>query len=496
VVEAARTPQPGEVIAGKYSIEEPLGSGGMGAVYAARHLATGRRFAIKLLKPQLAGDKEAEARFMREATLASAINHPAIIEVYDVGRHGDAPYMVMKLLHGESLGQRLRRGAMGPDEAIAVLLPVLDGVAAAHDRGILHRDLKPDNILLQREGEAVHPKVLDFGISKLLGPDAHTKLTRSGMSLGTPLYMSPEQVRGDDVDLRTDVYALGVILYEMLTGVLPYEGNNYPDLVLKIVQGNAPRVRERNLNVSAALDAVVMRAFAVSREDRFPNARALAKELLALKGSAPARIDARISRQPATPPGTPFAVDASRAIATASVPNRARYAAVALAAVGLLLGLLWLARSKDEPASDLHAGNDATPGAAAAAPPVTAEPVRPSSPAPSAVAVPATAPKIGPAPAKPMSPTPAASPTPSQAAVAKAAPTVPRTVTTEPAHRAATAVQPPVTSPPKISRSAAMQIRPTPEPAEPAARSTQPARAEPHHHAHVPSEIIDPFDGR
>jgi len=147
-----RLPVEGDLIADKYCVEAEIGRGGMGAVYSARHVGTGRRFAIKLLNPQLAGDVEAEARFLREATLASAINHPAIVEVYDVGRHGGSPFMVMKLLEGESLGQRLKRGPLPPDQAIAALLPVLDGIAAAHAHGIVHRDLKPDNILLQRDG--------------------------------------------------------------------------------------------------------------------------------------------------------------------------------------------------------------------------------------------------------------------------------------------------------------------------------------------------------
>ncbi|MFI5309153.1 MAG: serine/threonine-protein kinase [Polyangiales bacterium] len=461
VVEPARTPQPGELIAGKYAIEEQLGSGGMGTVYAARHASTGRRFAIKLLKPQLAGDAEAEARFMREATLASAINHPAIVEVYDVGRHADAPYMVMKLLHGESLGQRLERGAMGPEEAIAVILPVLDGVAAAHDRGIIHRDLKPDNILLQREGERVQPKVLDFGISKLLGPDAHTRLTRNGMSLGTPLYMSPEQVRGDaDVDHRADVYALGVILYEMLAGVLPYDGNNYADLVLKIIQGGAPRVRERNANVSPALDAVVMRAFAVSREDRHANARLLAKELQALEGLAPARIDARISRAPATPAGTPFAVDAARSgLATRAPRKPARYALLALAVVAVISSLLWLARSSKQGARpELRAGSvaNSTDTRAATAPaPALPEPVRP---APSPVV---------------------------------------RVVEPQPPRRVEAQPHPPPIVPSRPRAGAVLTIRPVPEPREAVARpAPPPARPapEPRHRTRMPSEIIDPFE--
>jgi hypothetical protein len=485
VVEAARTPQPGELIAGKYAIEGQLGRGGMGTVYAARHVSTGRRFAIKLLKPQLAGDAEAEARFTREATLASAINHPAIVEVYDVGRHGDAPYMVMKLLHGESLGQRLQRGAMGPDEAIAVMLPVLDGIAAAHDRGIIHRDLKPDNILLQREGTLVQPKVLDFGISKLLGPDARTRLTQSGVSLGTPLYMSPEQVRGDDdVDHRADVYALGVILYEMLTGALPYEGNNYPSLVLQIVQGGAPRVRERNPNVSSALDATVMRAFAVSRDERHANARQLARELQGLTGAAPARIDARISRAPATPAATPFTASGARSAPPAPYArSAARYVALSLAAVAAVLLLLWLTRGGKEVRAGSATRHTETRAATSAAPALP-EPVRPTA------AASATAPATPAATAPGVAAPPRAPSTPAKVAAAPA--TTPRAATKIAGPRQAAQVA----EPQPASRA---QLRPATQQTEPAPAATKavleirPA-PEPHHRTHMPSEIIDPFE--
>jgi serine/threonine protein kinase len=430
----AKMPEVGDLIAGKYRIERALSSGGMGSVYVASHLQTGREFALKVMSSLLAGDEEAEARFWREAKLATSIDHPAIIEVYDVGRDGQFPFMVMKLLRGESLGERLKRGAMPPAEAVDIMLRVLDGVAAAHACGVVHRDLKPDNIFLcvSSDRKGVELKVLDFGISKLMTKAAQTRvLTQTGIALGTPLYMSGEQLRGAaEVDHRTDVYALGVILYEMLTGQVPYLGNTYPDLVLKIITGDARPPHALVAGVPGGLSRVVMKAMALEREHRFQSVAELGAALEAL-GYARAEMIPQVSS--VSPPGslTPFA--AERVIDAAEdmpsiVPKRpvGAWLGASAAALVVLGGGLWALGSRtgsqDGPQGvDMDAANVVSPAAEVTAPAAAAAaPALPGpGPLPSSAAIGVTQPV--PTPAAPDAGAPAELPSgiaaPSAAAV-------------------------------------------------------------------------------
>ena len=260
-------PSRGEVIAGKYRIDGLLGEGGMGVVYAAVHLVTGKRVAIKWL-PAEKRSEERRQRLLLEAQAAGRIDHPNVVDVYDFGEHEGSVFLVMEHLQGVPLTAAMEAGPMTPRDAIALLMPVLRGVGAAHARGIVHRDLKPDNVFLceDQSGAATTVKVLDFGISKMAGPNAMS-LTATGIVLGTPLYCSPEQLRGKkDVDGRADLYALGCMLYEMLEGEPPFLADSYADLAaLKLME--APRPFQQP--VPQGLREVILRAMHVDRDQRF-----------------------------------------------------------------------------------------------------------------------------------------------------------------------------------------------------------------------------------
>ena len=215
-----------------YQILEKLGEGGMGVVYKARDLDLDRHVAIKFLPPHMVADEEATRRFTHEAKTASALNHPNIGVVHEIGRSDDdQTFMVMACYEGESLRERIDRGAVSFEEALDITAQVSSGLAKAHERSIVHRDIKPSNVLLTEDGHAV---IIDFGLAKLAG---RTKLTKAGYTLGTAAYMSPEQARGEEVDHRSDIFSLGVMLYEMLTGEKPFRGEHEAALLYEIVHG-------------------------------------------------------------------------------------------------------------------------------------------------------------------------------------------------------------------------------------------------------------------
>jgi serine/threonine-protein kinase len=265
-------PRPGEVIDGKYRLIERIGVGGMGAVYSAVHLVTEKAVAVKwLLRPT--SDARARRRFLREARIAGRVAHPNLVDVYDVGEVRQSGYLVMELLRGESLRARLARGRLQPHEAVDLLLPAFHGVAAMHAAGVIHRDLKPDNIFLclNEAGAVERSKVLDFGLSALVSFNAtDATLTQDGLFAGTPAYAAPERLQSErDTDERSDIYSLGVILYESLTGQLPIMADSYPALVLAITHGTPEAPSKVCPELTRELDAVVLRALAKQREDRF-----------------------------------------------------------------------------------------------------------------------------------------------------------------------------------------------------------------------------------
>ncbi|MBN2341534.1 MAG: serine/threonine protein kinase [Deltaproteobacteria bacterium] len=229
----------GRLIEERYRIDRLLGKGGMGAVYLAHHAVIGKKVAVKFLHAEFASEKEVVKRFYREAKAAASIGHKNIVDVLDVGVSAEGePYLVMEFMEGESLCDMLRRkGPISLEAAVGILLPVLEALEAVHNKGIIHRDLKPDNIfLVYRNDGTPLVKLIDFGISKFTDPGDQSQLTQTGTLLGTPAYMSPEQIRcASSIDRRSDLYAVGVIFYEMLTGKRPHSGTSYNEVLANIL---------------------------------------------------------------------------------------------------------------------------------------------------------------------------------------------------------------------------------------------------------------------
>jgi len=275
-------PAPGDVIADKYRLDRQIGKGSAGIVFEATHEIIGRRVAVKWLYPQLAQNATVATRFLQEARAANAVDHPNVVEIYDAGKFEDSLYLVLELLVGEPFSAYLERGAPSTVDLVRTLIPALRGVSAAHERGVVHRDLKPDNIFIcrPRRGRSGGAKVLDFGISKLRTADAVGKLTGAGTFLGSPYYMAPEQIADSStVDARADVYSAGVMLYEGLAGCLPFEGNTLPELFFKITNEKPRPPSVLNIDVSNELEAVVLRAMAPNPDERYPSMRALGEAL-------------------------------------------------------------------------------------------------------------------------------------------------------------------------------------------------------------------------
>jgi serine/threonine-protein kinase len=317
---AGEAPDPliGQTVNGKYFVHQLLGRGGMGEVYKATHLTLDRPVVLKLLKKSFLSDPSIVQRFHREARAASRLNHPNSISIIDFGQAEDGTlFMAMEYLSGRSLARVIAEDQPIPESRVVhICAQILAALAEAHALGIIHRDLKPENAMLEsRRDEPDFVKVLDFGIAKLNEPgDGAGKLTQAGIVCGTPGYMSPEQVRGDELDARSDLYSVGVILYEMLTGKLPFEAETPMGLVTKHLVEPVPplSVRKPGLHVSPGLEALVLRCLAKDRQDRPASAEELRASLLtwAAQGEprvrptpSPARtmiIDAAPPAEPAT----------------------------------------------------------------------------------------------------------------------------------------------------------------------------------------------------
>ncbi|MFL5307567.1 MAG: protein kinase domain-containing protein, partial [Polyangia bacterium] len=273
---------------GAYEIGARLGVGATGAVYAGVRITDGKRVAIKVLSADLAGKPTARARFLNEAKLAARLKHPNIVEIVDAGEEGDRAYLVMELLEGEDLAARLQRsGAMSIAEAIDVLAPVCDAVATAHRLGITHRDLKPSNIFLAARDGRIRPVVLDFGVAKDHESSGEAEVQAPKGVFGTPMYLAPELVADQGAaGPATDQYALGVILYEALTGQQAYAAENLGELFRAISAGKPPSPRARRSDVPADLDAIVVRAMTADPKARFPGVADLRRALLPFASKA------------------------------------------------------------------------------------------------------------------------------------------------------------------------------------------------------------------
>jgi tRNA A-37 threonylcarbamoyl transferase component Bud32 len=392
-----------------------LGRGGMGAVYAAEHRVIGKRAAAKLMVRELAFSDEAVARFEQEARAAAALGHDNIVEIFDFGRTAlGNVFILMEYLEGQSLADALGKdGPMPPSRVAPILRQIGEGLGAAHDRGIVHRDMKPDNVFLARtpgRGEVV--KLLDFGIAKLTTLDAATDkpLTQTGMIVGTPHYMSPEQAEGRPVDQRSDVYSVGVILYQLLTGAVPFSADTLGKLMLKHVS-EPPRpltVVRPDLGIGAAVEDVVLRALVKDADGRWPSMRAFADAF-----------KVAVRKDMAAGPPTPMVSEAARDTEVEGVPSPVR---------GLPLG----SGGRAPTGATVASRPSGAPAAAAAPRPTPAAAFTPAplgalTPAPSVAPTPAPAAPLTPSPPVALTPAPAAPLTPSPPVALTPAPAAPLT---------------------------------------------------------------------
>jgi len=288
----------GTVVDGRYEISTVIGEGGMGVVYAARHRTLGKRFALKALRPDLATDREIAARFMQEARTAASVSHPGLVEIIDFGKlPSGQPFFVMELLEGQSLAQLIRRGGPLPAaRAIEFVRQIADALGTAHDRSIVHRDLKPDNIHISRGVAGKdHVTIVDFGLAKVIGS---SRLTRAGMVFGTPHYMSPEQAQGDPTDHRADIYALGVVMYEMFTGRVPFEADSYMGVLTKhMYMAPTPPSQLVGIEKLGVLEDIILRCLEKKPDHRYGTLRELSRDLdLALNPAGPRPLATRRRR--------------------------------------------------------------------------------------------------------------------------------------------------------------------------------------------------------
>ncbi len=423
--------QPGEIIDGKYRIVQLIGEGGMGEVYEGENTRIKRRVAIKVLHAAVAEKTDVVARFEREAQAAGRIGSEHIVEVLDLGNLPSGErFMVMEYMDGEDLTARIKGlGKIPPVQCIPLMDQILEGLAAAHDAQIIHRDLKPDNIyiLTNKAGRADFVKILDFGVSKFSALDSEMSMTRTGAVMGTPYYMSPEQAKGVKVDNRSDLYAIGVVLYQMLTGRVPFNASSFNELLFKIALESPEPILDLCPNCPPEMIQIVDRAMQRQPEARFQCARDFQQAILDLEpilGTVPAPAG-RSSQLPAVRPSgpglgtpanglTPFPgqIQGSLAgsqpgLAVTPAPKSKGGLMVALVAAGLgvvtaggIAAYLLVGPGSNPDSSAAAASPEATTTPAPEAPKVDEEPTPPADPTASATASAAAEPDLIPS-AKP-----------------------------------------------------------------------------------------------
>ena len=271
----------GRIINGRYAVETRVGEGGMAYVYRATDRQTNEPVAIKVLMARLASDEESVARLKREAQLAMKLIHPNTCGLLSYGEANGLPYLVMPYLEGETLSTRENRvGVMAPRQALPILIQLCHGLQHAHDQGVMHRDLKPENIMLVPDVDGERAVVMDFGLAKerIVGSELN-RLTATGIVLGTPEFMSPEQIRGKSIDHRSDIYALGVLAFELLSGELPYVGANAQETMLNHLTGKPRKLSSVVPGMPAALEQAIDRALKLEPKDRFGSMTEFAEAL-------------------------------------------------------------------------------------------------------------------------------------------------------------------------------------------------------------------------
>jgi non-specific serine/threonine protein kinase len=273
VTKTLKTPKPSKTIAGKYQILAELGRGGMGVVYKAKDNRLDRIVALKFLPPDLTRDKEAKKRLIQEAKAAAALNHPNITIIHEIVEDEDQTFIAMEFNRGQTLKDKIESGPLKVQEAVDIAAQLAEGLFEAHEKSIIHRDIKPANIMLSDKGTA---KIMDFGIAKLGG---QARLTQTGTTVGTTAYMSPEQTQGEEVDIRTDIWSLGVVLYEMLTSQLPFKGDQMQGLIYSILNKEPESISTIRADVPRHIEQVILRALEKELSKRYSNTKEFKQDL-------------------------------------------------------------------------------------------------------------------------------------------------------------------------------------------------------------------------